>query len=267
MLRALLHGFAVLLLTLLTQIGGLAWLLALVLRRFLPSLSRWVFLIFFAGIYSAATLITHQVAPLFGRVPLPCFTSASLAVRTPLYCALNRNYVTPELASAANAYADHMAETFPGTTTLALDANFPFVDGFPLMPHLSHDDGRKLDLALYYEDGDGNFRNGETRSPLGYFAFQQPLANALQPCANRRRVISLRWDLAWLQPLFPDWEIEPARMKEALDWLSTEGRSHGIEKIFIEPHIPARLDVSNDVIRFQGCNAARHDDHIHIQVR
>ena len=267
MLRILRHGFAVLLLTLLTQIGGLAWLLALALRRFLPSSGRLVFLMLFIGVYAAATLVTHQVAPLLGRVPLPCFTSASLSVRTPFYCALNRNYATPELKAAAEAYANHMASSFPGTKTLALDANFPFVTGFPLMPHLSHDDGRKLDLALYYSDNTGNFRNSETRSPLGYFAFQQPLANSPQPCARRRRFISLRWDMNWLQPMFPDWDIEPARMTEALRWLSTEGRSHGIEKVFIEPHIPARLGISNDIIRFQGCNAARHDDHIHIQVR
>jgi hypothetical protein len=267
MLRILRHGFAILLLTLITQIGGLAWLLALALRRFRPLSRRWAFLALFAGIYSAATLAAHQIAPLFGRVPLPCITSANLIVRTPLYCALNRNYATPELKAAAEAYASHMASIFPGTTTLALDANFPFVTGFPLMPHLSHDDGRKLDLALYYRDDTGAFRNGETRSSLGYFAFQQPLANSPQPCANRRRLMTLRWDLDWLQPLFADWDIEPARMKEALRWLSTEGRRHGIDKIFIEPHIPARLGISSDIIRFQGCRAARHDDHIHIQVR
>ncbi|MDB5556070.1 MAG: DD-peptidase zinc-binding protein [Rhizobium sp.] len=269
MLRVLRHGFAVLLLTLLTQIGGLAWLLALALRRLLPSSRRSVFLILFSGVYAVATLVTHQIAPMFGRVPLPCFTSADLAVRTPFYCTLNRNYVTAELKAAAEAYADHMASSFPGTKTLALDANFPFVTGFPLMPHLSHDDGRKLDLALYYRDDVGNFRNGETRSPLGYFAFQhqQPLPNSSQPCADRRRFISLRWDMNWLQPLFPDWDIEPARMKEALQWLSTAGRSHGIEKVFIEPHIPARLGVTSGMLRFQGCRAARHDDHIHIQLR
>jgi hypothetical protein len=267
MLRVLRHGSAIVLLTLLTQIGGLAWLLALAFRRFLPLPRRLVLLIFFAGIYAAATLVTHQVSPLFGRVPLPCFTSASLVVSTPLYCALNRNYVTPELKAAAEAHADHMASSFPGTKTLALDANFPFVTGFPLLPHLSHDDGRKLDLALYYEDRDGNFRNGETRSPLGYFAFQQPGVGALQPCANRSRFFTLRWDMNWLQALFPDWDIELARMKEALRWLSTEGHGHSVEKIFMEPHIPARLGVSSDTFRFQGCNAARHDDHIHIQVR
>ena len=260
---------AVALLTLVTQIGGIAWLVTLLLRRFLPSGLRGGFLFLFLALYAAATLATQQLAPLAGRVALPCFPreDASLAVRSPLFCALNRNYVTPESAAATLVYADHMAKAFPGTKTLALDANFPFIAGFPLVPHLSHDDGRKLDLAFYYQDAAGNFRNGETRSPIGYFAFQQPDAAALQPCADRAGRLTLRWEINWLQGAFPDWQIEPKRMREALRWLSNEGQVHGIGKILVEPHIPARLGISSDVIRFQGCRAARHDDHIHIQLR
>lgn len=266
--RILSHAATVVFLTILTQIGGVLWLVALLLRRFLPSRRPAVFLLAFLALYAAATLATQQLAPLTGRVSLPCFPgqNASLVVRSSFFCVLNRNYVTRELAEAANAYADHMAQAFPGTKTLALDANFPFFTGFPLMPHLSHDDGRKLDIALYYQDAEGNFRNGETRSPIGYFAFQQPAVNAPQPCEDRTRWLTLRWDMAWLQGAFPDWRIEPRRMHEALRWLSNEGRNHGIGKIFIEPHIPAGLRISNDMIRFQGCRAARHDDHIHIQL-
>ena len=267
--RFLWHAATVVFLTLVTQIGGIAWLVALLLRRFLPSGFRGAFPLLFLALYAAATLATQQLAPLAGRVALPCFPDedASFAVRSPLFCALNRNYVTQELAGAAQLYADHMAQAFPDTKTLALDANFPFIAGFPLIPHLSHDDGRKLDLALYYQDATGNFRNGETRSPIGYFAFQQPDPAALQPCADRVRRLTLRWDMNWLQRAFPDWQIEPQRMREALRWLSNEGQSHGIGKVFVEPHIPASLGISSDVIRFQGCLAARHDDHIHIQLR
>jgi hypothetical protein len=174
--------------------------------------------------------------------------------------------VTLKLKSAAEAYAAHMAEKFPGTRTLALDSNFPLFTGFPLLPHLSHDDGRKLDLAYYYVDAGGEFRNAETRSPIGYFVFEQPDAGSPQPCLDRRRWLSLRWDLAWLQPLFRDWKPEPRRMREALRWLSAEGRSVGIEKIFIEPHLATRFGAVGGIVRFQGCRAARHDDHIHIQV-
>lgn len=267
--RILLHAAVVVFLTVLTQIGGLAWLATLIASRFLSSMRPAVHLLLFVALYTAATLLTQQLAPLGGRIALPCSsgTDSSLVVRSPLFCVLNRNYVTPELAEAAQAYADHMAKIFPGTKTLALDANFPFVAGFPLIPHLSHDDGRKLDLALYYQDTLGHFRNGETRSPIGYFAFEQAKQNTPQPCEGRIRWLTLRWDMGWLQGAFPNWQIEPQRMGEALRWLSNEGQAHGIGKVFIEPHIPAGLGISSDVIRFQGCRAARHDDHIHIQLR
>jgi hypothetical protein len=267
--RLLLHATAVAFLTILTQIGGGVWLAALLLGRLLRSRRQAVFPVLFVALYAAATFATQQLAPLAGRVALPCLQGkeATLIVRSPFFCMLNRNYVTPDLATAAQAYADHMAEAFPGTRTLALDANFPFLAGFPLLPHLSHDDGRKLDLALYYQDEGGAFRNGETRSPIGYFAFQQPAETSPQPCADRVRWLTLRWDLNWLQGVFANWQIEPNRMREALRWLSDEGQGHHIGKIFIEPHIPASLGISTDAIRFQGCRAARHDDHVHIQLR
>jgi hypothetical protein len=267
--RILVHASIIFCLTILTEIGGVIWLLALLLRARMGRTERKLFLLLFIGLYVFATLVTQQLAPFFGREPLPCFVGAeqNFVVRSPFYCVLNRNYVTPKLRKAAEALAQHMDDTFPGTKTLALDANFPFFDGVPLIPHLSHNDGRKLDIAFYYQDADGQFRNGETRSPIGYFAFEPPLANSPQPCASRRRWLNLRWDFAWLQPVFPDWHMEPGRMREALQWMAGTGKRYGIEKIFVEPHIPARLGVGGGVIRFQGCNAARHDDHIHIQVR
>jgi len=48
-----------------------------------------------------------------------------------------RNYVTPDMRDLAKALATHMDKEFPGTVTVALDGNFPFVRGFPLLPHLS----------------------------------------------------------------------------------------------------------------------------------
>lgn len=267
MLRWAGHGLLFILLTALTQIGGAVWLLAVLLCRSLGLARRGLSVLVFAALYAAATMALHVSAPVTGRVPLPCFTSGDLVVASPLYCALNRNYVTPPLKRLAEAYARHMAAAFPGTRTLVLDANFPLFAGFPLLPHLSHDDGRKLDLAFYYQDGTGRFRNGEMRSPLGYFAFQQPDPGAPRPCAAQKRRLTLRWDLAWLQGIFPDWQIEPERMREALRWLSTEGTRSGVERVFVEPHVAARLGASGGVIRFQGCNAARHDDHIHLQIR
>ena len=58
-----------------------------------------------------------------------------------------RNFVVPELRAVAEGAADRLADEYPGTVTLALDGGFPFA-GLPLLRHLSHDDGEKLDLAF-----------------------------------------------------------------------------------------------------------------------
>jgi hypothetical protein len=43
-------------------------------------------------------------------------------------------------------------------------------------------------------------------------------------------------------------------------------RSRAIGKILLEPHLRDRLGLTSSKIRFQGCNAARHDDHLHLQL-
>lgn len=242
------HGLLILAFTLLTQIGGLAWALSLSFRRRV---------LVFPLAYLALTLAAHFLAPVIsGREALPCFASGPLRLQSPLYCALNRNYADPQLIEVAEDLAAYMDQRFPGTNTQVLDAGFPFLDGFPLLPHLSHKDGRKLDLAYWYDNGDG-YQPGLTRSPIGYFAFQPG------PTHCPQRWLTLRWDLGWLQPLFPAYALDRPRMVEALTWLSKEGR---VSRIFIEPHLRQSLGVSGPNFGFQGCRAARHDDHINIQI-
>ena len=188
-------------------------------------------------------------------------------MQSPLYCALNRQYVTPGLKEIAVDLANHMDGQFPDTVTLALDASFPLFDGFPLLPHLSHHDGRKLDLAFYYRDKKGKYLPGKTASPIGYWGFEEPGPGSVQPCSSRTGWRTLRWDMGWFRPFVRDYDLEPDRTRAALEWLATSGRKSGISKILIELHLSRRLKVQSDIIRFQGCHAARHDDHIHIQVQ
>ena len=54
-----------------------------------------------------------------------------------------------------------------------LDANFPFIDGFPLLPHRSHNDGRKVDISLVYETSDGQYSYAVV-SRSGYGVFESP---------------------------------------------------------------------------------------------
>lgn len=255
------------LLTVLTQIGGAVYLVGRSFARragLTGCLARFAV---FAALYASATVAASFLAPSFGRVALSCFDSGNLRVQSPLYCALNRNYLVIDAKRAAEGLSAAMAAKFPGTVTLVLDANFPFLDGFPLLPHLSHDDGRKLDIAFYYRDEAGVALNQATRSPIGYFAFQEPAPGAVLPCSGRRDLLTLRWDMGFLQGLFPAWTLDEARTGAALRWLASEGSKYGVERIFIEPHLSQHLGVFSQNVRFQGCRAARHDDHIHFQVK
>ncbi len=259
-------------LSILTQIGGLAYLLALSAGRIFrhnQSARRSATAFLFLGSYAVLSVASLFIAPVFGRTPLPCLASddAELAMQSPLYCVLNRQYVTPEVKQVALDLSSHVATAYPGSLTLALDGNFPFLDGFPLLPHLSHDDGRKLDLAFYYRASGGDYLRGATRSPIGYWAFEAPADRTDLPCEDRTRLLSMRWDVKWFRPMLSDHVLDRERTRAALQWLITSGRDAGVSKIFIEPHLARSLNVESDIIRFQGCRAARHDDHIHLQIR
>jgi hypothetical protein len=73
--------------------------------------------------------------------------------------------------------------------------------------------------------------------------------------------------MAALQDHYPPRPLEPERTRAALRCLVADGQRFGVERIFIEPYLAARLGVSSPVLGFQGCRAARHDDHIHIQIK
>ena len=69
--------------------------------------------------------------------------------------------------------------------------------------------------------------------------------------------------MAWLQPLLAP-RLDVARTASLIQ---VSARRAAIGKILLEPHVQRRLGVSSDKLRFQGCHAARHDDHVHIQLK
>ena len=41
-----------------------------------------------------------------------------------------------------------------------------------------------------------------------------------------------------------------------------------VRRIFVEPHLKRRLGFAGEArVRFAGCSAARHDDHLHVDFR
>lgn len=268
-MRIILFLLAFILLTLTTQIGGGVLLLAWVFcRLFIVHMRFPATIIVFALLYCAMTFaVIPALAPLFGRVALPCQSLENhYKAASPAYCWLNRNYTTTETKEALTALSLYMNKTYPDTQTLYLDASFPFSDAMPLWPHLTHKDGKKIDLAYYYRDATGNYVPGLLRSPIGYWGYEQPSQDDELPCANEKG-FSLRWNFNWLQPLFTNQQLDEERTRAALQWLATNGVNYGVTQIVLEPYLKKRLGLNNDVIRFQGCRAARHDDHMHIDVQ
>lgn len=260
-------------LTLLTQVGGvLLWLclpLLDTLQRRLPGarisgplVGAGVFLC----VYLAVSLaLIPPLAALFGRVPLPCRIrdESAYSALTSATCLFNRHYATPSARAALADAARRFSARFPDRRVSYLDAGFPFFDWFPMLPHLSHGDGRKIDFALPFLDSrTGRPLPGRARSPIGYWGYVPPAPDAVLPCRGQRSW--LRWDFDWLQPLLPAMRLDTAALAYFVDDLAA---SDHVSRLLVEPHLWARLGTGRRKVRFQGCAAARHDDHIHVEFR
>jgi murein endopeptidase len=181
---------------------------------------------------------------------------------TYLTCASNRGYVRPEVVALIEALGNEVAQQFPGSRVTTLEGNFPFLDGSPLLPHLSHRDGRKVDVAYFYRSSEGSAALAHgSPSWLGYFIYEQPRQGDPLPCAGRWT--PLRWNFDRFQPDSPNWRLDEQRTAWMLTWLKSQPQ---VARIFIEPHLAQRLGVAGGKVHFQGCQAARHDDHIHVEI-
>lgn len=264
----------VLLLTVLTQVGGIIYLLYLLVKLIIEKRrGNKLHLLARTGIYtafylSASFLIIPPIAKQFGRIPLPYYATQKSAIR-PLSIftyLLNRHYVKPQLLEVLSYTAHDLKKEFPNCQIVYLDANFPFWNGFPLLPHLSHNDGRKLDLAFVYKDATTQKVTNSSPSFIGYGVFEDPRKGELnQPNICRKKGY---WQYSFLEKITPQWNKE----KIVVDEIKTKRllqlivKHKAIGKVFIEPHLKTRWGLSYNKIRYHGCHAVRHDDHIHIQL-
>ncbi len=260
-------------LTILTQIGGIIYVFSLAtnkpINRFTNKkmYQRVLKIIAFLFIYSLSVFfIVLLLAKPFGRVPLPVIEKNNVQPLNIFTCFLNRNYVKPELKESLMNVAHKINNKFPGTIINYLDANFPFFDGVPLLPHLSHNDGEKLDISFCYVNKETKVLTNECPSFIGYGISEEPLLD--EKCTTCFCTENGFWQYDLLRKLTPQYNkknftFDEIRTKELVNLFALENR---VQKIFIEPHIKTRLNLNADKIRFHGCKAIRHDDHIHIQM-
>lgn len=260
-LKILLHVLIIGLLTCLTQIGGVVYISVTILAKRLGWNWKKTALYMISSYLIMTFLLVPVIAPMFGRVHLPLYGNMKpLSYVTPL---MNRHYVKRELKEELELVGSEVAKKFEGRKINYLDANFPFLDGFRLLPHLSHNDGKKIDLAFLY------LRNDEISntapSYFGYGVFVGPEkgeSNSTQTCLNKGY-----WQYDMTKYLGfsrkGDFELD----EEATRYLIKQLTKKSGSKVLLEPHLKSQLRLSNDLrVRFHGCHAVRHDDHIHFQI-
>jgi len=260
-----LHLVLFVFLTILTQVGGIIYLIALFATLKAKKLRIFKRAVIFILLYCICCLfLIPRIALYFGREKIE--TTDHLQAYSIFYILANRDYVKPELKLALQEIGLGLSKNYPDLTVVYLDANFPFFDGFPLLPHLSHNDGKKIDLAFIYADENGKVSN-EKPSRSGYGIYETP-------ADGERDQTKICKEQGYWQYDFTKYVSFGKRNSQLT--LSDEATRKLISlilnqkqtsKLFLEPHLVDRMNLSHPKIRFHGCRAVRHDDHIHFQVR
>lgn len=255
--------------TIFTQIGGVLfllneWLWGKVNIDFRTS-ERLAKGFSFVVLYMLFTfLFVPHLAKIGGRRALPITQESNIKPLNFLTTLLNRNYVTKELYEVVF----NVSNELDGVVVINyLDANFPFFDGFPLLPHLSHNDGKKLDLSFCYFDAETNKPSLAAPSFIGYGISENPKGSETHTaefCSRKGY-----WQYGILNKLVPQsnkdhYIFDIDNTKLLIEAILVQ---KSVSKVFIEPHLVKRMNLNNSKIRFHGCHAVRHDDHIHFQVR
>ena len=263
-------------LTILTQIGGAIYLLYLPFSSYVKSGKRSWWKSFFIRLTGYSVIyfliwffIVPPLAKKYGRVPLPIYATKENPVQAGnvVFVLANRHYVKPELRDAFFKIAQKVHKKYKGVDLIYLDANFPFYDGFPLIPHLSHNDGEKLDIAFLYGNKEKKDFYNKTFSWTGYGVCEEPQKNETNKPAECEK--NGKWMYSMMK------KVTFAKVKKGYNFDVTANRflllqileQPEIKKIFIEPHLKQRMRLGKyKKIRFHGCHAVRHDDHIHFQL-
>jgi len=211
-------------------------------------------------------LVVPTIAEMSGKVPLPVF-SKNLRPHRLAYAFLNRHYVTADMRREIINAANAMSKKYPGTITYYLDGSHPI--GSPrLYPHLKHKSGRKLDVCFFYKEKNGSVDVMANPSVLGYGYFIKPKKGERDlPAECEQRGSWWYGFTGWFvfDGTGQNLEIDAEKNRYFLESLT---KKRSVQRIFIEPHLKERFGMQgNEKIRFHGCWAVRHDDHLHMEVR
>ena len=263
MLRLFFYFLLFIFLTITTQVGGLVLLVSLLVSSKIKKHFRFKKSAIFLGLYLFSTLvIVPLIAPIFGREKVR--NSRHFYPTTYATVLLNRNYVRPELNDLLESVSNQLEAD--NIELRYLDANFPFIDGFPLLPHLSHSDGKKIDISFVYTESGESVDSRKKKSLSGYGVFEGPRAKEVDQIDVCKKKGYWQYD-------FPRY-FTFGSINDGLEFSSQLNikminsilKEKSLGKLFIEPHLKSRLQLKSNKVRYHGCQAVRHDDHIHVEL-
>ncbi|MCE4566375.1 hypothetical protein INQ51_18795 [Maribellus sp. CM-23] len=252
-------------LSVISQIGGIVYLLSLWISKTINLKFKFKKVLVFLALYSLTTfLVIPFLAPFGGREKI--ITTPNIKPASFLTNVLNRNYVIKDVNLFLADAAEELEKQNPEIAIRYLDACFPFFNDFPLFPHLSHNDGKKIDFSLVYQDNTGKIIN-KSKSISGYGVFEAPKSNESNQPDNCKEKGYFQYNFAKYLTL--------GKINKNLEFSADGNRvlirsflkQEQLNKIFIEPHLKQRMNLTDNKIRFHGCKAVRHDDHIHVQIQ
>ena len=253
-----------LILTVISQTGGVILLVAVIATYKVKKYKFVKRTITFLGIYLMFNLfLTPIIAQQFGREKIE--TSESIQPRMILTDLLNRNYVRADLNQVLQETATKLNKSYPDLKILYLDANFPFIDKFPLFATSKSQRWQKLDLCFIYETMDGEITNNKP-SRTGYGIFAIPTAKEKDTNEFCKKEGYWQYDFTKYTTFGTKHNDLKLATKPTRELIFLLIKNPKIKKIFVEPHLKYRLKLNYDKMRFHGCQAVRHDDHIHIQL-
>ena len=91
-------------------------------------------------------------------------------------------------------------------------------------------------------------------------AVYQPISGALRPEGDLARLAGCKPAGVICEVMKDDGTM--ARLPDLIEF----GREHGVIRLLIAPHLASRLGVASNLIGFAGCEGARYDDHLHIEL-
>ena len=132
---------------------------------------------------------------------------------------------------------------------------------------LNRNDGKKLDFSFCYRDYKTGESTNECPSFIGCGICEEALPdekNTADFCVGKGFLLYTFMTKVIAQDNKQDFTLDIEKTRELVNLFSTQP---AIGNIFIEPHLKTRLNLTSDKIRFHGCQAVRHDDHIHVQLK